>query len=177
MFVHVVNVVNVVVTVTTSEQDRACILLVRLQAAGGTWRWVHCVLQVKDGADSGHTQTAAGGGGGGGGSGGGSSSGNGTQTQTQTQTSSTTPPQQQQQQQQPVIVATNQVLGEREAAVLRANSWLYHYYTMHSKLQYGLAYDAAAAAAAAHRVHAYYPPVVAYQVGGEPWAEVWDGRA
>ncbi|XP_063853038.1 PAS domain-containing protein cky-1-like isoform X3 [Scylla paramamosain] len=156
--------------ITTSEQDRACILLVRLQAAGGTWRWVHCVLQVKDGADSTHTQAAAGGGGGGvAGGGGGGGSGQTQQTQTQqTQQAQQAQQTQQQQQQQPVIVATNQVVGEREAAVLRANSWLYHYYTVHSKLQYGLAYDAAAAAAAAaaaHRVHAYYPPVVTYQVG------------
>ncbi|ROT69970.1 Neuronal PAS domain-containing protein 4 [Penaeus vannamei] len=86
--------------ITTSEQDRSCIVLLRLQAAGGTWRWS----------------------------------------------------------QQPVIVATNQVLGEKEAAVLRANSWLYHYYTMQSKLQYGLAYDTHA-----HRVHAYYPQVMTYQ--------------
>ncbi|XP_045129968.1 single-minded homolog 2-like isoform X2 [Portunus trituberculatus] len=154
--------------ITTSEQDRACILLVRLQAAGGTWRWVHCVLQVKDAADSTHTQPAAGGAGGGGVGGGGGGGGGGSQTQ-QTQQTQQQATQQQQQQQQPVIVATNQVVGEREAAVLRANAWLYHYYTVHSKLQYGLAYDAAAAhaaahaAATAHRVHAYYPPVVTYQ--------------
>ncbi|KAK8734419.1 hypothetical protein OTU49_017447, partial [Cherax quadricarinatus] len=41
---------------------------------------------------------------------------------------------------------------------LRANSWLYHYYTMQSKLQYGIAYDAHA-----QRVHAYYPQVMTYQ--------------
>nr|CAI5844883.1 unnamed protein product [Callosobruchus analis] len=44
--------------------------------------------------------------------------------------------------QQPVIVCTNQVLSESEAAVLRTNSWLYHYYSVQNKLQYGLNYEA-----------------------------------
>ncbi|CAH1158489.1 unnamed protein product [Phyllotreta striolata] len=43
--------------------------------------------------------------------------------------------------QQPVIVCTNQVLSEAEAAVMRTNSWLYHYYSVQNKLQYGLTYD------------------------------------
>lgn len=43
--------------------------------------------------------------------------------------------------QQPVIVCTNQVLSDTEAAVMRNNSWLYHYYSVQNKLQYGLAYD------------------------------------
>ncbi|KAJ9592142.1 hypothetical protein L9F63_001370, partial [Diploptera punctata] len=67
--------------------------------------------------------------------------------------------------QQPVIVCTNQVLGEREASVMRANSWLYHYYMVQSKLQYGLAYEAhaasrmaAAAAAAYYHPHPHPPP-------------------
>ena len=67
--------------------------------------------------------------------------------------------------------------SEREAAVMRANSWIYHYYTVQTKLQYGLAYPdtqgaggggtpgspsstAAAAAAAAARLAAaaaYFP--------------------
>lgn len=34
-------------TVTQSEQDRSCILLVRLQRRNGSWLWIHCVLQVK----------------------------------------------------------------------------------------------------------------------------------
>ena len=34
--------------VCASEQDRSCILLLRLQARSGRWLWVHCVLQVKD---------------------------------------------------------------------------------------------------------------------------------
>ena len=42
----------------------------------------------------------------------------------------------------PVIVCTNQVLCEAEAAVMRSNSWLYHYYMVQSRLQYGLAYGA-----------------------------------
>lgn len=59
-------------------------------------------------------------------------------------------------QQQSIIVATNQVLGEREAAVLKANTWLYHYYSMQSKLQYNMNYDA-------QRVQAYYPQMMQYQ--------------
>lgn len=43
--------------------------------------------------------------------------------------------------QQPVIVCTNQVLTEAEASVMRTNSWLYHYYSVQNKLQYGLTYD------------------------------------
>ncbi|XP_060516032.1 PAS domain-containing protein cky-1 isoform X2 [Cylas formicarius] len=43
--------------------------------------------------------------------------------------------------QQPVIVCTNQVLTDAEAAVMRSNSWLYHYYSVQNKLQYGLTYD------------------------------------
>ncbi|KAG9509892.1 Neuronal PAS domain-containing protein 4, partial [Fragariocoptes setiger] len=39
---------------------------------------------------------------------------------------------------QPVIVCTNQVLSEREACVMRANSWLYQFYSLHSKLHYNL---------------------------------------
>lgn len=54
--------------------------------------------------------------------------------------------------QQPVIVCTNQVLSDHEAAVMRTNGWLYHYYSVQSKLQYGLTYDTAASA----RV-LYYP--------------------
>nr|CAD7200844.1 unnamed protein product [Timema douglasi] len=50
---------------------------------------------------------------------------------------------------------------EREAAVMRANSWLYHYYMVQSKLQYGLAYEAHTAsrmAAAAAAVYYHHPP-------------------
>ncbi|XP_050532971.1 PAS domain-containing protein cky-1 isoform X1 [Daktulosphaira vitifoliae] len=43
--------------------------------------------------------------------------------------------------QQPVIVSTNQVLTDQEAAVMRSNSWLYHYYMVQSKLQYGMQFD------------------------------------
>ncbi|KAF2367931.1 PAS domain [Trinorchestia longiramus] len=165
--------------ITSSEQERSCILLLRLQAAGGSWRWVHCVLQLKDAQET-NTNTTA------------SASTSATSTtavaaatiaptpQPPIPPSSTAvpapnveaspstsnaqaaqPSQSQatptlQNQQQPIIVATNQVLSEREAAVLRSNSWLYHYYTMQSKLQYGLAYEA-------QRVHAYYPQVMPYQ--------------
>ena len=130
-------------------------MLIRLQAANGTWRWIHCVLQVKDAADTNTTNTT---------------SSQQTQQQSQQQQQTTTGNNIQgstinssqtattTQQQQPVIVATNQVLGEKEASVLRANSWLYHYYTMQSKLQYGITYEA-------QRVHAYYPSaVMSYQV-------------
>nr|CAD7200845.1 unnamed protein product [Timema douglasi] len=34
--------------ITQSEQDRSCILLLRLQRRSGDWLWIHCVLQVKD---------------------------------------------------------------------------------------------------------------------------------
>ncbi|XP_028040100.1 uncharacterized protein LOC114250432 isoform X1 [Bombyx mandarina] len=45
--------------------------------------------------------------------------------------------------QRPLIVCTNQVLSEHEAAVMKANPWLYHYYAVQSKIHYGLAYEAA----------------------------------
>lgn len=38
--------------ITQSDQDRACILLVRLQRRMGDWIWVHCVLQVKDSVEN-----------------------------------------------------------------------------------------------------------------------------
>lgn len=38
--------------VTQSEQDRSCILLVRMQRRQGDFIWVHVVLQVRDGQDS-----------------------------------------------------------------------------------------------------------------------------
>ncbi|CAH1153565.1 unnamed protein product [Phaedon cochleariae] len=65
--------------------------------------------------------------------------------------------------QQPVIVCTNQVLSEAEAAVMRTNGWLYQYYSAQSKLQYGLAYDAGHAARLV-----YYPehPPQAPEYGG-----------
>ncbi|CAD7093092.1 unnamed protein product [Hermetia illucens] len=82
--------------ITQSEQDRSCILLVRMQRRQGDFIWVHVVLQVRDGQDS---------------------------------------------NQQPVIVCTNQVLNEREASVMVANSWLYHYYSVQSKIQFGLPFE------------------------------------
>ncbi|XP_044741740.1 neuronal PAS domain-containing protein 4 [Chrysoperla carnea] len=82
--------------ITQSDQDRACILLVRLQRRMGDWIWVHCVLQVKDSIEN---------------------------------------------NQHPVIVCTNQILSDREAGVMKANSWLYEYYMVQSKLQYGLTYS------------------------------------
>ena len=93
--------------ITQSEQERSCILLLRLQTSNQRWTWVHVVLQVKDSTDS---------------------------------------------SQQPVIVCTNQVLSDKEAAVMRANSWLYQFYSLHSKMHFGLAYDAAHSA----RLPAYY---------------------
>ncbi|RZF32691.1 hypothetical protein LSTR_LSTR004119 [Laodelphax striatellus] len=102
--------------ITQSEQDRSCILLLRLQRRAGDWLWVHCVLQVKDNMEN---------------------------------------------SQQPVIVCTNQVLSEREASVMRANSWLYHYYMVQTKLQYGLAYEAHATSRMAAGY--YQPPPAASQ--------------
>lgn len=98
--------------ITQADQDRACILLLRLQSHSGYWLWVHVVLQVKDNMEG---------------------------------------------SQHPVIVCTNQVLSEKEATVMRANSWLYHYYTVQSKLQYSLALESHAA-----RMPTYYPSVMPY---------------
>jgi hypothetical protein len=36
------------ISVTQSESDRSCILLLRLQRQDGGWVWVHTVLQVKE---------------------------------------------------------------------------------------------------------------------------------
>ncbi|XP_026470599.1 neuronal PAS domain-containing protein 4-like [Ctenocephalides felis] len=96
--------------ITQSEQDRSCILLLRMQRRTGDWLWVHCVLQVKDGADSA---------------------------------------------QQPVIVCTNQVLSDREAAVLRLNGWLYSFYSVQNKLQYELSYDVQKSGGSQHSGSAY----------------------
>lgn len=38
--------------VTQSEQDRSCILLVRMQKRHGDFVWVHVVLQVRDGHEA-----------------------------------------------------------------------------------------------------------------------------
>ncbi|XP_023239313.1 neuronal PAS domain-containing protein 4-like isoform X1 [Centruroides sculpturatus] len=98
--------------ITQSEQERSCILLIRLESQSRKWIWVHVVLQVKDSSDS---------------------------------------------SQQPVIVCTNQVLSEREAAVMRANSWLYQFYSLHSKMHYSLAYEAHAT-----RLPSYYSTMMPY---------------
>uniref|UniRef100_A0AAG5CY70 Uncharacterized protein n=1 Tax=Anopheles atroparvus TaxID=41427 RepID=A0AAG5CY70_ANOAO len=45
--------------------------------------------------------------------------------------------------QQSVIVCTNQVLSDREASVMLSNSWLYHYYTVQSKMQFGIPFEGA----------------------------------
>uniref|UniRef100_A0A8W7P234 PAS domain-containing protein n=1 Tax=Anopheles coluzzii TaxID=1518534 RepID=A0A8W7P234_ANOCL len=84
--------------ITQSEQDRSCILLVRMQRRQSDFLWVHVVLQVRDGQDS---------------------------------------------NQQSVIVCTNQVLSDREASVMLSNSWLYHYYTVQSKMQFGIPFEGA----------------------------------
>lgn len=39
-------------TVTQSEQDRSCILLVQMQRRCGDFIWVHTVLQVRDSQDN-----------------------------------------------------------------------------------------------------------------------------
>ena len=41
--------------VTQSENDRSCILLLRLQKQDGSWMWVHTVLQVKENLE--HSQS------------------------------------------------------------------------------------------------------------------------
>ncbi|XP_074600474.1 uncharacterized protein LOC141854610 [Brevipalpus obovatus] len=83
--------------ITQSEQERSCILLLRLETNNHEWVWIHSVLQVKDSSDN---------------------------------------------SQQPVIVCTNQVLSEKEALVMQTNNWLYQFYSLHSKMHYGLAYEA-----------------------------------
>ncbi|XP_053203183.1 uncharacterized protein LOC128387918 isoform X2 [Panonychus citri] len=79
--------------ITQSEQEKSCILLLRLETINHQWIWVHSVLQIKDSNDT---------------------------------------------SQQPIIVCTNQVLSEKEATVMRANNWLYQFYSLHSKMHYGL---------------------------------------
>ncbi|XP_076305812.1 uncharacterized protein LOC143222752 isoform X3 [Tachypleus tridentatus] len=98
--------------ITQSEQERSCIMLLRLQTTTGSWLWVHAVLQVKDSSDS---------------------------------------------SQQPVIVCTNQVLSEREAAVMRVNSWLYQFYSLQSKMHYEIGYETHST-----RLPSYYPTVMSY---------------
>ncbi|GFT62903.1 neuronal PAS domain-containing protein 4A [Nephila pilipes] len=98
--------------ITQSEQERSCIILLRLQNSTGCWLWVHVVLQIKDGTDT---------------------------------------------TQQSVIVCTNQILSEKEAAVMRANSWLYQYYSLHSKMHYGLTYEAHPS-----RLPTYYSAMMPY---------------
>ena len=56
----------------------------------------------------------------------------------------------------PVILCTSQILSLGEATVMRANSWLYHYYMVQSRLQYGFAYGAHSPAALSSL---YYPHV------------------
>ncbi|KAG8223903.1 hypothetical protein J437_LFUL001983 [Ladona fulva] len=84
--------------ITQSEQERSCILLVRLQRRTGDWLWVHCVLQAKDGGTSGGSGGGAGG------------TGNGTDANCAGGGG------------QPVIVCTNQVL--RRLAGYQANERL-----------------------------------------------------
>ena len=43
------------IAVTQSENDRSCILLLRLQKQDGSWMWVHTVLQVKENLE--HSQS------------------------------------------------------------------------------------------------------------------------
>jgi len=57
--------------------------------------------------------------------------------------------------QTPVIICTNQILSSTEAEVMKSNSWLYHYYMVQSRLQYGLAYGAHTPGLAA-----YYPQML-----------------
>ncbi|XP_044314828.1 uncharacterized protein LOC108050962 [Drosophila rhopaloa] len=99
--------------ITQSEQDRSCILLVRMQRSSGEYTWVHVVLQVRDSPDS---------------------------------------------TQQPVIVCTNQVLNDREASIMLANSWLYHYYTVQSKIQFGMPLESGIRVAPGTPSSGYYSP-------------------
>ncbi|CAG7724242.1 unnamed protein product, partial [Allacma fusca] len=42
--------------ISQSEQEKSCILLLRLRTRSSEWLWIHCVLQVKEGQDSQQTQ-------------------------------------------------------------------------------------------------------------------------
>ncbi|XP_059095501.1 PAS domain-containing protein cky-1-like isoform X1 [Tigriopus californicus] len=42
--------------------------------------------------------------------------------------------------QNPNILCTHQILSAEEAGVMQSNGWLYHYYMLHNRLQYNLAY-------------------------------------
>lgn len=44
--------IYVLPSVTQSEQDRSCILLVQMQQRSGTFVWIHVVLQVRDSQDN-----------------------------------------------------------------------------------------------------------------------------
>lgn len=55
-------------------------------------------------------------------------------------------------------------LRDQEAAVMRANSWLYHYYMVQSKLQYGMQFEAQTSP----RVPSTGPPSVQGQTGTIP---------
>eukprot|EP00093_Oithona_nana_P014106 14106.XXX_142676_122793_1 [CDS] Oithona nana genome sequencing. len=110
--------------ITQSENDRSCILLLRLLKQDGSYIWVHTVLQVKENLE--HSQS-------------------------------------------PVIVCTNQVLNDREATVMKANSWLYHYYMVQSRLQYSLAYGGQSPTSLA----AFYPM---QNSAGFPAAHNFDGH-
>ncbi|CAG0883614.1 unnamed protein product [Cyprideis torosa] len=82
-------------SLTQSEQERSCIMLLRYQTRYGNWIWVHCVMQVKENVEG---------------------------------------------SQDPIVVITNQVLRSKEATVMKNNSWLYHYYSVQNKMQYGFTY-------------------------------------
>ena len=52
LFLKLISI-SIPFTVTQSEQDRSCILLIRLQRRNGSWLWIHCVLQVKEASETG----------------------------------------------------------------------------------------------------------------------------
>ncbi|XP_076314381.1 uncharacterized protein LOC143226823 [Tachypleus tridentatus] len=104
--------------ITQSEQERSCIVLLRLQTTMGNWIWVHAVLQVKESSES---------------------------------------------SQQPVIVCTNQVLNERQAVVMQVNSWLYQFYSLQSKMHYGIPYETHAT-----RLPSYYSTIMPYHHASPP---------
>ena len=57
---------------------------------------------------------------------------------------------------QQIIIIPNTSVTKKPTKVMRANSWLYHYYMVQSRLQYGLAYGAHSPAALSSL---YYPHV------------------
>uniref|UniRef100_A0A182QVV3 PAS domain-containing protein n=1 Tax=Anopheles farauti TaxID=69004 RepID=A0A182QVV3_9DIPT len=137
--------------ITQSEQDRSCILLVRMQRRQSDFLWVHVVLQVRDGQDSnqqsvivctnqvlrppGHIHRAT------------------NRSSKQYHRSIVRPDRRSIEFGIREALAggpfdracerEQSMLSDREASVMLSNSWLYHYYTVQSKMQFGIPFEGA----------------------------------